>query len=187
MALLFRTIIEMLGKPKEHVDQTLKMYVDKLKKDKNFKVKSEFFGEAESREEGLFSSFVELELETESLKNMIYFCIDYMPASIDVLGPEKMTLTDKESSDFLNDLIASLHRIDAVAKNLGMENRAIGKTTFNIISNFIKLALYYDDRDVKELSIVTGLDVTQMPVFLEFMVKAGQIEKIGDKYKLKNG
>ena len=41
-----RIIIEILGKPKEHVEKTLKMYVDKIKGDSNLIILNSDFSEA---------------------------------------------------------------------------------------------------------------------------------------------
>jgi len=38
-----KTIIEILGKPKEHVEKTIRMYVDNIKKDQDLIVLKESF------------------------------------------------------------------------------------------------------------------------------------------------
>jgi hypothetical protein len=57
---LAKVIIEMLGAPKEHIEATLKQYIEKLKKEKkDFEVmKSDF---AEAKEQGkFFAAFTEI-------------------------------------------------------------------------------------------------------------------------------
>ena len=46
-----KIIIEMLGKPKEHVEKTLGMYVDKIKSDSNLIVLNTEFADAQEKKE----------------------------------------------------------------------------------------------------------------------------------------
>ena len=63
-----RTIIEVLGKPKEHVENATKEYIDHIKKDSELVVLSQEFSEI--REQGkLWSKFVELDLVVKGTKN----------------------------------------------------------------------------------------------------------------------
>ena len=74
-----RAIIEMLGSPKEHLEKTLKGYVEKWKED-GIKIRKEHF--EEPKEEGkMFHSFVELEIEFEKTAEILGFALDALPAS----------------------------------------------------------------------------------------------------------
>src|SRR3989344_4916487 len=115
----FRAIVEVLGKPKEHIEASLRKYIEKLKEDKNYTVHSVDFAEAqEKKEEGLWAAFAEVELSTEKVINMVNFSLDYMPSLLEVISPQQLTLRDVELSTFLNDLQAKLHAVDMIAKQL---------------------------------------------------------------------
>jgi len=46
MEILFRTVLEVLGKPKEHVEKSMKEFVEAIKKnDKQYQVVKEEFAE----------------------------------------------------------------------------------------------------------------------------------------------
>ena len=73
--ILARTVLEILGKPKEHVEGTLKKYVESIKEDKNFTIIKEHYEPAEEQDDGMFSVFAELELETFKVENLTGFCL----------------------------------------------------------------------------------------------------------------
>ena len=110
-----RTIIEVLGKPKEHVEKAISDYVEHIKQDSELVVLNEDY--SEMKEQGkLWSKFVELDLVIKGTQKLIGFCFEYMPSSIEVVKPEHLTMTNPELSNFLNDLQARLHSVDMVVK-----------------------------------------------------------------------
>jgi inactivated superfamily I helicase len=69
-----RVIIEMLGAPKEYIEKTLKDYIEKLKKD-GIKIIKETIEPAQKQNE-LFSTFVELDIEFDKMEDLLGFCFD---------------------------------------------------------------------------------------------------------------
>ena len=98
-------IIEMLGKPKEHLEKTLKEYIELLKKDKTIEIIKEDYVEPEEKD-GLFTMFVELETLMKDTKRIVEFCFDYMPSSVEIIEPSNLNYSSNDFSDILNDLQA---------------------------------------------------------------------------------
>jgi len=116
-----RIIIEIVGSPKEHVDNTLKMVSKKLQGEKKIKVLNEKFFEAK-KVDRFFSAFSEIELEVSDVKDFVYLCFDYSPSSVEIFDPEKLEFKSVVLAEFLNDLLARLHKFDMVVKNIHAEN-----------------------------------------------------------------
>ena len=119
-----RFIIEIAGYPKEHIEETMKGVVEKLKKEKkvvNFKI-----FEAEQKEK-LFSTFSEIEIDVEDFDELMGICFDYMPSSVEILKPDKFNLESKDFENFINDLLAKLHQYDMIIKNLKAQNMVLNK------------------------------------------------------------
>src|SRR3989338_6709933 len=92
-----RAIIEVLGKPKEHVENSINQYIEHIKEDSELVILSENYSEI--KEQGkLWSKFVELDLVIKGTSKLISFCFEYMPSSIEVLKPEQLALTNHELS-----------------------------------------------------------------------------------------
>ena len=178
-----RTIIEVLGKPKEHVESTIKEYTEHIKKDSELVVLNEEFSEI--REQGkLWSQFVELELVVKGTQKLIGFCFEYMPSSIDVIKPENLSMTSAEISSFVNDLQARLHSVDMVVKKLKGENDFLKLNMNAIVHNAILICLKVSKLNLGQLSKVTGVDAKELEIFLEKLLKENKIKKEEELYTL---
>ena len=86
-----RTIIEVLGKPKEHVETTLKKVQEELSKREGVKILTQEVAETKELEK-FFSSYIDLEISLTDIDKLIDFCFDFMPSSIEILEPEKLSV-----------------------------------------------------------------------------------------------
>jgi len=124
--ILTRAIIEIAGFPKEHIEEVMKKVVEKLKE--NFEVvKSEILESVELKDKftGFWSIFSEVEINFEDINRLTLFCFEYMPSSIEILGPEELKFNSVDFAGFVNDLLARLHEYDMVVKNLQAENKVM--------------------------------------------------------------
>ena len=125
-AVRVNTIIEIVGWPEEHVSKTLKLILDNIKKQKLDILKEEV-AEPKKITEKAHSAFVELEMLFPNLVSVIGFIFDYMPSSIEILEPDKITENTQLMTDLMNDLIARLHQYDASLKQLKAINAILDK------------------------------------------------------------
>lgn len=176
-----KTIIEVLGKPKEHVEGAIKEYVEHIKEDSELVVLNEYYSEV--KEQGrLWSRFVELELVVKGTKKLIGFCFEYMPSSIEVIKPEHLIMTNPELSNFLNDLQARLHNVDMLVKQLKAENDFLKQNMNAIIHNAILVCLKVSKLSLEQLSQVTGVDKKELEIFVEKLLKENKIKKEDEFY-----
>ncbi|MEM3127156.1 MAG: hypothetical protein QW331_03765, partial [Candidatus Woesearchaeota archaeon] len=103
-----RVIIELMGKPKEHVEKTIKDYIKHISEDQNFEVLNQEIAPLEPKEE-YFVTFAELEILCKDVPSLVGFCFDYMPSSIEIIEPEKINYDRHQLSSIINDLQARLH------------------------------------------------------------------------------
>ena len=178
-----RTIIEVLGKPKEHVEQAIKEYVEHIKEDSELVILNEDYSDTEEKG-SLWSKFVELELVVKGTKKLISFCFEYMPSSIEVLKPEHLIMTNPELSNFLNDLQARLHSVDMVVKQQKAENDFLRQNMNAIIHNAIIICLKVSKLSLEQLSQITGVDKGELEIFVEKLLKEKKIKKEDDLYLL---
>ena len=178
-----RTIIEVLGKPKDYVGQAIKEYVEHIKEDPELVVLNEDY--SEMKEQGnLWSKFVELDLVIKGTKKLTSFCFEYMPSSLEVVKPEHLIMTNSELSNFLNDLQARLHNVDMIVKQLKAENDFIRQNMHAVIHNTILICLKVAKLSMEQLSNVTGIERKELEAFVEKLVKENKIKKEDDLYTL---
>ena len=125
--LKIRTVVEIAGFPKEHIENVMKNVITKIKEDKDVVVLRVSIADTKQVKE-IWSTFAEFELEFKSLLSMINFCFDYTPSSIEILHPENLELPSIDLSDFMNDLLAKLHQYNMIVTNLNSENQVLKMT-----------------------------------------------------------
>ena len=113
-------ILEILGRPADFVKQTLLEMIDKLGKEKEVKIISKTIAEPKTIEEGVFSSFAEVEIET-TMQTLMMLIFAYMPSHIDIITPEELRIKNSDLNMFFNELIRKLHQYDEVAKAMIIE------------------------------------------------------------------
>lgn len=174
-------MFEVVGHPKEHVENALKSYIANIKQDQTVNFLNENYEPAEEIEKGIFSAFAETELLVEDLNKVTWLAINFTPASIEFIEPEKITLNDKELTDFMNDLLAKLHEIGTIQKASNSEKVGILKS-FNAMSRNAILLAMEKNKTVKDISKKVGLQEEHTIKFLEAMIQEKTVEKKGDEY-----
>ena len=179
-----KIIIEVLGKPKEHVEESIRDYVEKIKKDTGFIVLNADFAGSEEKEDGLWAAFVELDIVVKGLPKLIAFCFDYMPSSVEISKPEELLMQKSTVENLMNDLQARLHTVDMIVKKQKNENEFLKHNLNKAVLNVIQVALSAGSMGMDTLSKVTGIHEKELEVFLENLMKDNKIKKEGELYSL---
>ena len=121
MELTIKAIIEILGKPKEHVEQTISKVMEELGKKEGITIVEKEVANTKELE-NFFSTYADVELKLADLDKLIDFCFDFLPSSVEIMEPEKIDLDSHKMAEFLNDLLAKLHQNSMAIRNLHAEN-----------------------------------------------------------------
>jgi hypothetical protein len=122
-------MVEVLGRPKEHLIETLKDIVKKIGEEKGVKVINSKIKEPTKikDKENLFTSFAEIEVELKHTQILSSLMFKYMPAHIDVIEPENIKLKNNEFADILSEIVRRLHRYDELLRIMQMEKKVLQK------------------------------------------------------------
>lgn len=178
-----KAIIEIVGKPKEYIENKIKEYIEKIKEDANLVILNEKVSNAEEKE-GIWSTFAEIELVIKGVANLVGFCIDYMPSSIEVIKPEKFEFPERIFTNFVNDILGKLHKVDMIAKQLGTENSFLRKNMNNIIKNNILVLTKIGVNDLDKLTQSTGIEKTELKKFIDILIKEKRIKEENGLYSV---
>lgn len=177
-----RVIIEILGAPKEHIEKTLREYIDSLKKDEKLEILKEDFAPAEEQDK-LFSAFAELDIRFAHANKLIDFCFDSMPSSVEILEPEKIELDSARLATTLNDMQSKLHHSDMVIKTLKAKGTLLDKNAKSVLTNFIYFLVKEESKDMEYLSKNLGITSKQLKPFLDDLIKKGKLSEKEDRYE----
>ena len=119
-------IVEMAGRPPEHLKETMNNHIESLRRIKDVVVRGVAIGEPKevpapegqkvSKDKIIYSTFAEIEFETMSLSRLSEIMFDFMPSSIEVTDPANLTVGSNEATDMMNNLCGRLHRYDELAR-----------------------------------------------------------------------
>ncbi|RMF55520.1 hypothetical protein D6745_01960 [Candidatus Woesearchaeota archaeon] len=178
-----KTIIEVLGKPKEHVAETLKLVVQKAKEnDKLIFVKEKSF--EPKPQEKLFSAFTEMELLVKNADALMDFCVEFMPSSVEILEPPMLDFKNTALSNLLNEFLGRLHKADMISKGYNAANQLLRKNIKTLVKNIILVTLKYKPMPLKELTRMVGIDEKTLKPFVDELIKNKTIILDDNKYRL---
>ena len=116
-------ILEIIGRPPEHLTKTLNDIIEQIDKEPRVVVKEKKIVEPQliKDEKNFYTSFAEIEVETEGILDLVVLCFKYMPANIEVVNPELIAVTNNSWSDILSEVVRKLHGYDEIARILQNE------------------------------------------------------------------
>lgn len=179
-----RAILEVLGKPREHVEKTIKVLVEKVKEDPEISILNEKYAETRPEAKTMFTTYVELEMIIKGITTLTGFCFDFMPSSIEIEKPEQLTVKNIDISNIFNDMQAKLHNVDMVAKTLKAERDILKRNLNTMISNILTILIKMGKNTTEDLSKFTGINKEELDNHLERLTKEGKIKKEEDIYQL---
>ncbi len=122
-------ILEVLGRPPEHLTETLKKLAKEIDEEKGVDVKEKKINEPilMKDQKEFYTSFMEIEVEVEEILILAILMFKYMPAHIEIITPELIILSNNGWNDVLNELTRRLHGYDEMARVLQAEKNILEK------------------------------------------------------------
>jgi hypothetical protein len=116
-------IIEVMGRPKEHLVETLEGIIKNIDNEKGVSVIEKRIVEPNEleKQKDLFVTHAEIEIEVDDALILSTLTFKYMPAHITVVEPENIKLPNHGYSDILSEITRRLHKYDEIARVIQME------------------------------------------------------------------
>jgi len=133
-------ILEVLGRPADYVKETVEALISKISAENGIKVLEKVLHDPLPIENSkdLFTSFVELELELDSLEIYFNIIFAYMPSNIEIVKPQKLALSNLDFNLLANKLVTRLHDYDALAKKAILENEILAGKLHEVAPHLFK-------------------------------------------------
>lgn len=105
--IILKAIIDIAGKPESAVSQAIDKTEEKIENFKGAKVLEVAKAEPELNENtnGMYTAFLDLEIEFDTPRIAMQFIVEYLPTSIEIIEPSKLKISSEEFSDVLNDMV----------------------------------------------------------------------------------
>ena len=122
-------IIEVIGRPPEHLTETLNDIINQIDDEKGVNVKGKKINEPTlmKDQKNFYMNFAEVEIEVEEILKLAILMFKYMPAHVEIISPELIALTNNGWSDILSELSRRLHGYDEIARVVQAEKVILEK------------------------------------------------------------
>lgn len=116
-------IIELLGKPIEHLKEAMETHVVKLGSEKGVKILNKQYHEPilASDSKTMYTTFAEVELLFDSVENYLGIIFAYLPSHVEIIKPERLIVTNYDLSEIGSKVLQRIHGYDAIVKNVLQE------------------------------------------------------------------
>ena len=120
-------VLDIIGRPADFLIESLEKHIDLMKNEKGVKIKEQKIREPVPMKENkdFFTTFAEVEVETDDIMYLASLMFKYMPAHVEVVSPERITLANTGWSEILSELTRKLHAYDEVARVIQAEREIL--------------------------------------------------------------
>lgn len=120
-------IIEVLGRPPEHLVETLNNIINSIDKENGVKVLSKKINEPVLLKDrnDFYTSFAEIDVKVNHITHIAMLVFKYMPAHIEIVYPEFIALQNASWNEVFNELARKLHGYDEVARIIQVEKKIL--------------------------------------------------------------
>ena len=143
-------ILEMMGRPKEHVEKFMQDFLEKIGMEKGIKItktethkpkiierKDKEGKKIEVKEgEEMYSLFSEIEVESETISDFTRVVFAYLPSHVEIISPTDFSMENFEVNSLFNEISRKLHEYDAIAKRALMENQILQNKFIEYMKRF---------------------------------------------------
>ena len=156
-------VLEILGRPAEYLTETLNRICEDIKKEQGTKVKNVKINTPEliKDKKDFYSSFCEVEVETDGIINLVILMFKYMPAHVEVISPANIPLANFEWSEVLSEITRRLHDYEEVTRIVQAEKSILETKLRDILDGKVKLI---PRKDVEAQKVVPNIEVKEDPI-----------------------
>jgi hypothetical protein len=175
-------IFEIVGNPEDYVSNAIRLVMKKVEESKSIKIISQEIAETIDVGEGLFGTNCEAQLLVKDLFSLSILVFTFIPSSLEIIEPKKLTLKDKELSDLFADIITQLHNTNTKMIQTNSTNMAMLKNINALMRNTVLASLEHEDKTGAQLAKSVGVKTEDVDPLLKAMITEKTIEQKGNKY-----
>jgi len=122
-------ILEVVGRPADYLTETLNNLIKSVGEEPGVKVKESKVNEPVlmKDQKDFYTNFAEIEVEVEGMLNIAILMFKYMPAHIEILSPQNISMTNSDCDDVFNELTRRLHGYEEITRMVQVEKSILEK------------------------------------------------------------
>lgn len=179
-------VLEIAGKPKEHVEKSLEEYIAMLEKEEAvtmLNIDKHEAAELEGENEGFFSAFAELEMIVPQAQSLVSLAVNLTPASIEILAPDEFHFTALDFQNWTNDVLSQAHTIAQSYREVRQQNAYLNKNLMSLTQNMMQVLLASGAKSSADLAKLSGLKEEAVAKVLGQMQENSLVEEVDGTWK----
>lgn len=174
---------EVVGRPEKHVVDALDQYLANIAKEEaRILIVEEAREDPVKHDDGMFSTFAEVELLGKDLDTFTWLCLNFSPASIEIMEPEQVEIDSQDMTNWLNDLLSKIHEIGSDYRNQKGAKEHLTIAMNALIQNAILLSVRNGEKKAEAIGKDVGIVPEQLKPFLDNLVEKGKMSLSGTTY-----
>lgn len=115
-----RFILEILGRPPQHISEGLKLLVNEMKNEPGIKLLEETHHPpiAVKDSKDLYTTFTEVILEVPDMAHVSDLMFKYLPSNVEILSPEELIISNRDLTILATSITQKMHQYDSVTKRM---------------------------------------------------------------------
>lgn len=178
---------EIIGKPQEHVDKSLRDFLDSLGKEEDRVHWLQEHVEPAEKSEGkdeYYSAFAEVDMLIKDLETLTWLAVNYTPASIEVIEPTDFELSALQIQNWVNDVLSNLHAVGLRYKQQTSQLEYLKVNMAQLIHNTILLSVARSPKNEEALAKDTSLTKDALKQHLAKLIEGKRITEKKGVYSL---
>jgi hypothetical protein len=129
-------IFDIIGTPAEHLTESLNLLIDEINKEKGIKVSSRKVNPPilMKNETDFYTTFAEVEITAEQISQIVFLMFKFMPANVEIISPEHISITNNNFSEILTEITRRLHSYDEVVRIMQVEKNILERKLKEILT-----------------------------------------------------
>ncbi|MGE0793251.1 MAG: hypothetical protein AB7V77_03690 [Candidatus Woesearchaeota archaeon] len=177
------TIFEVVGHPKKHVEDTIKAYIANIKSNSDLIVLKEEYEDVDEIDKDTFSVVAEVEMLVPNLEKITWLVMNFSPASIEIIEPDKFEMQQRDVNMWLNDLLSKIHEVGVMQKAISSQNQGLIRN-FNAMTRNAILLVLKESSDLSTISKKIGMDESNTEKFIQTLIKENKVNKENNLYSI---
>ncbi len=178
-------ILEIIGSPKEHIQETIQLVLEQIEDNDDIDVHSKDVSEPEKTEDDLFAVFADVNAGVDDITTVGHIANNYNPASIELVEPAEITVERKDFNDLFADTLAKLHINNTQIQELKGFKEDVTRNLNALIRNAVVLSLEQEDKSKEAIAEDVGVDPEELGDLLDTMVDENRVRRDGEEYTIR--
>jgi hypothetical protein len=145
-------IIEAIGRPPEYLTETLNSLIKEMGTEKGVKIINSTLNPPVilKNQKDFYSSFAEIEVELDHILNIAILMFKYMPAHVEVISPQNLSISNSDLGDLFSELTRRLHGYEELARMMQNEKQILETKLREVLHSKVELIENSAKSQVKE-------------------------------------